>query len=394
MNGAILSKEAGADTQLRDAVLELLDAHEAADTFMPRSAMGIAAESLANAKTEESLNYVNKKIGTYQIRRLLGAGGMGEVYLAFDDKLKRNVALKILPAEFGSNDERVKRFQVEARVISRLNHPGIVTIYDVGTFEGVNYIATELVEGKTLRDLIGGKFKLRNILANSIQICDALSAAHSEGIVHRDIKPENIMIRKDGYAKILDFGLAKLSEVGLETMGSIALTRQGLIIGTPAYMSPSQISDDTIDHRTDLWSCGVVLYEFLTGVNPFKGSGRKETFQAILSSTPPPPSSINPEIPPELDRILSKLLEKDPAMGYQTAADLRADLKRIKREIDSEPWSSDGHVYAAPNSRRKLWLGGIGAAAAVILASASDIRCIRAKNRSPPSIGAGARTLS
>src|SRR5690606_16704387 len=223
----------------------------------------------------------------------LGAGGMGEVYLAFDEKLKRNVALKVLPAEYGSNDERVKRFQVEARVISRLNHPGIVTIYDVGSFEGINYIATELVEGKTLRDLIGGKFKLRNIVANSIQICDALSAAHSEGIVHRDMKPENVMIRKDGYAKILDFGLAKLSEIGLDTMGSIAKTRQGLIIGTPAYMSPAQISDDVIDHRTDLWSCGVVLYEFLTGVNPFRGAGRKETFQAIMSSTPPPPSSIN-----------------------------------------------------------------------------------------------------
>ena len=359
--------ETAGDDELRTAVIELLEAHEAADTFMPRSAMGIAAESLASAKTEESRNLLNKRIATYQIKRQLGAGGMGEVYLAFDDKLKRNVALKILPAEYGTNDERVKRFQVEARVISRLNHPGIVTIYDIGSFEGVNYIATELVEGKTLRDLIGGKFKLRNILANSIQICDALSAAHNEGIVHRDIKPENVMIRKDGYAKILDFGLAKLSEVGIETMGSIAKTRQGIIIGTPAYMSPSQISDDTIDHRTDLWSCGVVLYEFLTGVNPFRGPGRKETFQAILSTMPPPPSSINPEVPPELDRIILKLLEKDPAMGYQTAADLRADLKRIKREIDSEPWSGDSSLpyYHRPAARRQ-WIWGIGGVMALL----------------------------
>jgi serine/threonine protein kinase len=294
---------------------------------------------------------------------------MGEVYLAFDEKLGRNVALKILPAEFGSQDERVKRFALEARAISTLNHPGIVTIYDVGAFEGINYIATEFVEGKTLRELIGGKFKLRNILANSIQICDALSAAHREGIVHRDIKPENVMIREDGYAKILDFGLAKLTEVGSDPARQLAATKKGVIMGTPAYMSPAQISDEKIDHRTDLWSCGVVLYEFLTGINPFKGKDRQATFQAILSSVPPPPSSINPEITDDLDRILAKLLEKDPAMGYQTAADLRADLKRVKREIDSSPsWSSN--TRSGRHSRSSFagkWLLAAAAIAAAVV---------------------------
>jgi eukaryotic-like serine/threonine-protein kinase len=338
------------DPKLRDEVLGLLQAQKDGDNFLLKSAMNIAVKATASDETQVShFAFVDKTIANYRIERLIGAGGMGEVYLAFDEKLKRNVALKILPPEFVSNDERVKRFEMEARAISSLNHPGIVTIYDVGSFEGVNYIATEFVEGKTLRDLIGGQFKIRNILLNSIQICDALGAAHKEGIIHRDMKPENIMIRRDGYAKILDFGLAKLTEVSPDTLGDIAKTSKGVLIGTPAYMSPAQISDDRVDHRTDLWSCGVVLYEFLTGKNPFKGANRQQTFQAILSRNPPPCSSINPEVPPELDRIIAKLLEKDPGMGYQTAADLRADLKRVKREIDSSPsWDSDHSV--SPNA--------------------------------------------
>jgi serine/threonine protein kinase len=330
------------DAELRDEVLDLLSAQKEGDNFLLKSAMKVAAEALAaDSARPSSFRFLNKTIATYRIETHVGAGGMGEVYRAFDEKLKRKVALKILPSEFTSNDERVKRFELEARAISSLNHPNIVTIYDVGNFEGINYIATEFVEGKTLRDLMGGQFKIRNILINSIQICDALSAAHTEGIIHRDIKPENIMIRKDGYAKILDFGLAKLTEVGSDTLREFAKTTEGVIIGTPAYMSPAQISDERVDHRTDLWSCGVVLYEFLTGKNPFKGANRQETFEAILSKKPARCSSLNPDIPEELDRILEKLLEKDPALGYQSAVDLRADLKRVKREIDSSPsWTT------------------------------------------------------
>jgi len=352
---AFIESRANGDNDLKRAVAELVAAHGKSNEFLQHSAMKIVAQALANDEPSvQSASLLNKKIATYKILKLLGAGGMGEVYLAFDEKMKRNVALKILPAEYGSHDERVKRFEMEARAISSINHPNIVTIYDVGNFEGINYIATEFVEGKTLRELTGGKFKLGNVMANSVQICDALSAAHDVGVIHRDIKPENIMIRKDGYAKILDFGVAKLTEVGLETMSNFANTTKGVIIGTPGYMSPAQICGDPIDHRTDIWSCGVVLYEFLTGKNPFKEKNRQATFQAILSKTPRPPSELNPEIPYEIDAILLKILEKDRDDGYQTAVDLRADLKRVKREIDS---SASG-TYSGSSAmfrRRSVW---------------------------------------
>ncbi|MGD9590754.1 MAG: protein kinase [Pyrinomonadaceae bacterium] len=372
---SFVSTKAGDDLDLRKAVLELLEAQGESGAFLQKSAMHMAAEGVSGADTEISaFAFINKRIATYTIERLLGAGGMGEVYLAFDEKLKRKVALKLLPPEFVSNDERVKRFELEARAISTLNHPGIVTVYDVGNFEGVNYIATEFVEGKTLRELMGGSFKIRNIVLNSIQLCDALSAAHSQGIIHRDIKPENIMIRKDGYAKILDFGLAKLTDPGGQTIRDLAATTKGVIIGTPAYMSPGQITDDRIDHRTDLWSCGVVLYEFLTGKNPFKGANKQETFQAILTQEVPPCSSLNPEVPREMDAILAKLLEKDPANGYQSAVELRADLKRVKQEVDSsESWSMQSGISGTivRVMSKRPWY--VYAAAALLLIATSAV---------------------
>lgn len=343
--------------ELEKVVLDLLRAAAKADRFMERPAISLAAESLANAETERTqFGLANALIANYRIERMIGAGGMGEVYLAFDEKLKRNVALKILPPEFSSHDDRVVRFELEARAVSKLNHPGIVTLYDIGVFQGVNYIATEFVEGRTLRELMGGKFKLRNIIANSIQICDALSAAHESGIVHRDIKPENIMIRRDGYAKVLDFGLAKLSEIGPESLQGFAATQNGTIIGTPAYMSPVQITGDKIDHRTDLWSAGVVLYEFLTGTHPFKEKDRRATFAAILNRPPEIPSSLNPQIPPELDRILLRMLEKDPDDGYQNAGELRNDLRSLLRQIDTSEavtQSGSGSEFAAASLGRE-----------------------------------------
>ncbi|HCA57684.1 MAG TPA: hypothetical protein DEP46_06810, partial [Blastocatellia bacterium] len=183
-----ITERTASDPELEKAVLDLLRAAAKADRFMGRPAISLAAESLANAETERTqFGLANALIANYRIERMIGAGGMGDVYLAFDEKLKRNVALKILPPEFSSHDDRVVRFELEARAVSKLNHPGIVTLYDIGVFQGVNYIATEFVEGRTLRELMGGRFKLRNIIANSIQICDALSAAHESGIVHRDI---------------------------------------------------------------------------------------------------------------------------------------------------------------------------------------------------------------
>lgn len=384
-----VTMHAGDDLDLRDQVLELLKAQKDADHFLNDSAMQVAAKAMAEDETEVSaFAFINKKIATYRIERLLGAGGMGEVYLAHDEKLNRKVALKILPAEFISNDERVKRFELEAKAIAKLNHPGIVTVYDVGNYEGVNYIATEFVEGKTLRDLMGGKFKIRNIVLNSIQICDALAAAHAEGIIHRDIKPENIMIRKDGYAKILDFGLAKLTDLGQMTLRDLAATTKGVIIGTPAYMSPAQVTDDKIDQRTDLWSCGVVLYEFLTGKNPFKGANRQETFQAILSKDPEPCSSLNPEVPSEFDRILGKLLEKNPDRSYLSAADLRADLTLLRREVDSSTsWESTGAGRFVGLKKRGYALYIFAAFAGLILfAAAAGIYSYYSGRRDPDAI--------
>lgn len=350
-----LSEKCGGDEELRREILSLLEAQkESEKNFLQKSAMNIAAKNLADDNNTSYFqpHFLNQTIGTYKIESLLGAGGMGEVYLADDAKLRRKVALKILPSEYSTSDERVKRFQLEARAVSALNHPNIVTIYDVGSFNDINYIATELVEGKTLRELAGGNLKLKDTLEIIIQACDALAAAHSAGITHRDIKPENIMVRPDGYVKILDFGLAKLNEIDLHTLKNFAKTAKGVIIGTPAYMSPEQVSDENVDHRTDLWSIGVVLYELLTGVNPFKKENRQATFQAILSIDPPLASELKPEISPELDRILMKALEKDADLSYQTASDLRADLKRVKREIDSSPsWSSSRSITGETRRR-------------------------------------------
>ena len=347
---SFLSEKCGGDAELRDEVLSLLKASGGGDDYLEKSAMGVAARKLVEQQiTAPAANFIGQTFGTYRIDKPIGAGGMGEVYLAYDEKLKRRVALKILPAEYTSHDERVKRFELEARAISALNHPNIVTIYDVGNSEGINYIATEFVEGKTLRELIGTNLKLKDVIGIILQVCDALATAHNARIIHRDIKPENIMVRPDGYVKILDFGLAKLSEVDLHTMKNFTRTAKGIIIGTPAYMSPEQVADDNVDHRTDLWSVGVVLYELLTGTNPFKKENRQATFQSILSQDPPPASSINSEIPGELDQILVKALEKDPDLSYQTASDLRADLKRVKREVDSSPsWSRSANVSTPP----------------------------------------------
>ncbi|HVE56997.1 MAG TPA: protein kinase, partial [Pyrinomonadaceae bacterium] len=362
---AFLSEKCSGDEDLKNEVFSLLKAATGSDNFLEKSAMGVAARNFADeSNIAFDAQFLGRTVGTYRIEKQIGAGGMGEVYLAFDEKLKRRVALKILPAEYTSNDERVKRFELEARAISALNHPNIVTIYDVGNADGINFIATEYVEGKTLRELIGTNLKLKDTLAIILQTCDALAVAHNSRIIHRDIKPENIMIRPDGYVKILDFGLAKLSEIDLKTMKNFTQTAKGIIIGTPAYMSPEQVADDNVDHRTDLWSIGVVLYELLTGVNPFKKDNRQTTFQAILAEDPPPASSLNAEISSELDQILIKALEKDADLSYQTASDLRADLKRIKREIDSSPsWSrgsSVAQIREKAKTRRNYFVLGFG----------------------------------
>src|SRR4029079_16233796 len=295
------------DAALRDEVLSLLKAQSQVANFMERSAMRVAAESLAqDSNLTTSFSLIGKQLANYRIEKLLGAGGMGEVYLARDSKLDRLVALKILPWHFVADSERSARFQREARALSTLNHPHMVTIYEVGEANGVHFIAMEYVEGQTLSSL-REKLGLRESLALVAQVAEALAAAHQNGNVHRDIKPENVMVRPDGYAKALDFGRVKLSEMAA---GEDALSTQvGVAMGTLAYMSPEQASGEPVDHRTDIWSLGVVLYELSTGQKPFTGESRQAIINRILSGEPSQATPIGAGLPSELDTVLSKALE-------------------------------------------------------------------------------------
>jgi serine/threonine protein kinase len=332
---AYVAAECGGREELCREVLSLLRAQEQAGTFLAGSAMRAAAQAFAR-EADRRGTLIGKEVGNYRIEKLLGAGGMGEVYLASEARLNRRVALKILPPEFVADAERVARFEREARSVSALNHPNLVTIYDLNSLDGLHYIAMEYVEGRTLRELAtGGRFKLKELLSVAAQAAEALASAHRAGVVHRDVKPENVMVRADGYVKVLDFGLAKLLESPAN--GGAAETQAGTVMGTLAYMSPEQAAGEPLDARTDVWSLGVVLYELATGRKPFGGDNRQETVNAILSDEPRPATDADPELPPELDHILSKALEKDRELRYQTASDLRADLKRLGREIDSSP---------------------------------------------------------
>src|SRR6266508_2941961 len=279
----------------------------------------------------------------YRIVSKIGAGGMGEVYLAQDTRLDRKVAIKFLNEEFSKDADKLNRFVQEAKAASALNHPNILTIHEIGELDGTNYIVTELIDGQTLREHLSRKetLKVNAIMKIGVQVSEALSAAHQAGIIHRDIKPENIMLRKDGYAKVLDFGLAKLSEprpVGVATgsAGSEDATRvqvnttPGVVMGTVSYMSPEQARGTATDARTDIWSLGVVLYEMLAGKVPFTGETINHTIVSILEREP----LLLENVPAELQRIVRKSMTKDVDMRYQTAHDLLIDLKNLRRDLD------------------------------------------------------------
>jgi serine/threonine protein kinase/tetratricopeptide (TPR) repeat protein len=284
------------------------------------------------------------RLGRYEIRAKIGAGGMGEVYLAIDTELDRTVAIKILPADLATDTQRLQRFVQEAKAASALNHPHILTIYEIGTTESSRFIATEFIDGDTLRPHIGAGMKLAEVLEIAIQACSALAAAHAAGIIHRDIKPENIMVRRDGYIKVLDFGLAKLTEPKGSTTDTEAPTRAmvntgaGTVMGTANYMSPEQAKGTHVDERTDLWSLGAVLYEMVTGHVPFAGETPTETISLILQKEPAPLVRYAHEVPDELERIATKALTKDREERYQTAKDMLIDLRHLKRklEVDAE----------------------------------------------------------
>jgi tetratricopeptide (TPR) repeat protein/predicted Ser/Thr protein kinase/TolB-like protein len=280
-----------------------------------------------------------ESIAHYRVIRKLGAGAMGEVYLAHDDRLDREVAVKLLPAGAAASEEAKLRFQQEAKAASALNHPNILTIYDVGSDDGHDYIVMEYVEGRTLRDRIdvGQPMDIRELTSIGTQLASALARAHKAGIVHRDLKPENIMIRPDGYVKILDFGLAKLREKTMTAdteTAAMGSTLPGVVLGTPRYMSPEQARGLQVDHRADLFSLGCVIYEMASGQPPFRGESAVETMNAIINS---PAASLTGRVPPELERVIGKCIEKVPDDRYQHADDIEVDLRRVRQALDSSP---------------------------------------------------------
>ena len=299
------------------------------------------------------------KLGHYTILAPIGAGGMGEVFRAHDPRLDRDVAIKVLPAAMARDPDRLARFQREARSVAALNHPHIVTIYSVEEAAGVHFLTMELVTGQPLDRIIPAQgLPFEQIVDIAGSLADALAAAHDKGIVHRDLKPANVMVARDGRVKVLDFGLAKdVSDAApyAATRTSLGNTQAGMVMGTPAYMSPEQVSGRPLDHRTDIFSLGVVLHEMSTGRPPFAGASAAELISAILRDTPAPLTDLRPDFPADLARIVRRCLEKDPRHRVQTARDVANEFRDLARQ---SPLKAPGPGHRLPHHpRRRLRLG-------------------------------------
>ena len=345
------------DVLLRRKVEALLASHQRAGSFIETSAVGIATRIIEN---EQADLLVGQTFGHYKISKRIGNGGMGEVYLATDMTAGRKAALKLLPMRFTGDANRLKRFQQEAHSVVALNHPNILTVYEIGEDHSTHYIASELIEGETLRQrLTRGRMVLSEAVDVAIQVASALAAAHEAGIVHRDINPGNIMLRPDGYVKVLDFGIAKLAEqeapATMPKAEALLLveTNLGSILGTVPYMSPEQARGALVDKGTDIWSLGVVLYEMVTGHQPFIGDTPREVMTSILEKEPPPLTTFIRQAPPELQQIIRKALRKDRTQRYQSAGEILQALKHLRHKLE---------LKAAP-----LWLRWVRSPAALVL---------------------------
>jgi serine/threonine protein kinase len=386
-----LDESTSGDPTLRQEVESLLASHERAENFIVSPAIEVAARTLAHA-TEQPRISKGMTLGQYEVLSLLGSGGMGEVYAAQCAQLNRRIALKVLRDDLMTEPERVRRFQQEARAVSSLNHPNIVTIHEIGRAEDFYFIAYEFVEGETLRRCIDRGLELPEALDIAIQIVNALVAAHAAGVVHRDLKPENIMVRPDGYVKVLDFGLAKLvaptddSKSRAPTLDD--RTEAGAVMGTFRYMSPEQARGTAIDQRSDIFSCGVILYEMVAGRRPFEGQTTSDVIAAVLVEDPKPLARYAPDCPVELHRIAGKALAKNADERYQSARDFWLDLKSLKQELDTAhlksipsqgPASTPGRADAGPATRRSWLKGALTAMSIVALGTAAFLY----SNKSP-----------
>jgi serine/threonine-protein kinase len=341
---AFLSDACGSDALLRQRVEALLTSHDASDSFLEHAADAVLG--LAPPPDDPS----GRTAGTYRLLSRIGSGAMGDVYSAHDDKLDRRVAVKLIAKALAGDADRLRRFRQEARAASSLNHPHIVVVHDFGELDGRPFIVTELVEGTTLRErLKEGPLPIQDAVEIGLQLTSALAAAHARDLVHRDIKPENVMVRPDGYVKVLDFGLAKLARAEADATG---ITLPGQTAGTPAYMSPEQARAEPLDARTDVFSVGALLYEMVTGRMAFSGGSHAVVFSRILGETPAAATGLNPAVPAELERVIARALEKDRDLRYPGAADLRADLLRLTehragRRIGTRAWAAAAAIVVA-----------------------------------------------